>query len=424
MWNVAVNLIRQILQFMTMLVLVRLLPPASYGEFSVTTTVITFLTWISFSNFVSHTIQVGTEDDAHYQDHFTAGGVLQSGVFLIANALALGMRFSPTYVKVAPFVHVMSIGLLLGWPAEFRRVMLARRFAWQRIGLLNGIGFVAGAVAGPVLAWSGAGTYALLLPGLILPLPFIADLFLVERWRPTWAWSWPAYRPAFRFGLARITGGAAVGGRLMIESSVLGLALGLTGLGMFTRAVGLAQMFCTAFASELLAAIYPVLARVEGQQGNAARVGALVLRLVFWAALPIAVTLGTLSPQVVRVVYGAQWGPVVQLLPWALAVAVTYAMIVSANSLLLARQQQVRCLALDLMLLAGTLGSLALAPTWGARAYLQALLILQGLVLSVALRWLIQFQALDFRGIREALLPPSSLQRLAGHCPTGVSRPP
>jgi O-antigen/teichoic acid export membrane protein len=389
-----------------MLVLVRLLPPSSYGEFTLTTSIISFLTWVSFSNFISYTIQVKSDEDVHYQEHFTAGGILQLGVFILANIIGFLLSVFPAYASVAPYVHVMSITLLLGWPTELRRVMLARQFAWGRIVILNAIGIVTGAIAGPLLAFAGAGTYALLLPGLLVHIPFIYDLFINEKWRPTWAWSWAAYRPAYHFGLTRISSGAAVGGRSMIESSVLAATLGLAGLGIYTRSIGLAQMFCSKFASELLNAIYPLLTRVGENAESTVRIGGLVFRVVAWVTIPIAVTLGTMAPQVVYVVYGRQWDAVIPLLPWAMLLAILGSMSGAGSSLLLSRQQPKLSLAIDLILLAGTAGALFVSISNGSTAYLQALVIIHGLLLGVVLYWACKFNILNSKGIQNAILPP------------------
>ncbi len=92
----------------------------------------------------------------------------------------------------------MSITFLLEWPCELRRKMIEREFDWKRLRLLEAIGLIAGALLALSMAWAGAGTYTLLVPGMLVTLPFIYDLFVIEKWRPTWSWSWDRYRPAWR----------------------------------------------------------------------------------------------------------------------------------------------------------------------------------------------------------------------------------
>lgn len=405
-WSFGFNVLRDLLQFATMLVLVRLLAPSSYGEMTLTTSIITFATWISFSNFLSYIIQVQSDEDIHYQDHFTAGGVIQLFAFLLVNLIAICTKQFPVYHPVAPYVHLMSFSLVLNWPAEFRRIMLVRQHHWKRIGILNGIGIFAGAITGPLLALNGAGTYALLIPTLLMPLPFIYDLLIVERWRPTWQWSKESYRPAINFGLIRIAGGATVGVRLLIEATALTLYFGFAGLGVYTRALSLAQMFCSRITSELLASIYPVLTRIGSDDSNTRRIGGMVLRVVLWLAIPIAVTLGTLAPQVVHVVYGSRWVGVTPLLPWALLLAVLSSYTGATYTLLLSRQLPKYSLGIDVFNLIGTVVALWLFSEMGALVYLQALTFFQMVLVLISTCWLFNYHAINSGGLSLAVLPP------------------
>ncbi len=419
-WNTGFNLFRDLLQFGTMLVLVRLLEPAAYGQFGLVTSVIGFISIFSFNNFIAHTIQVRDEADVHYQDHFTAGAVMAGTMFVVTNLVAFALRWFESYAPVAMLVHVMSATLLLEWPCELRRKMLEREFDWKRLRLLHACGLLASALLAVALAAAGAGVYALLIPGMTVTLPFIYDLFLVQRWRPDWTWSWSNYRAAWRFGLTRIGSGTAVTGRQLVESATLVQVLGYTPLGILNRALGLAQMFCIKFASQLTYATYPILTRLNPNPENIARVNGLVLRIVAWVAIPVAVIFGALAAPVVQVVYGRQWMEVIPLLPWTMLWGVLMALAQTANRLLLAQQQPTRCLLADLLVLIGTAVILWLILALGIKAYLIGLAALQFIVLTLISVWLCRLRALRLAGLAQAVLPPAVAASMAyGLCEWG-----
>jgi O-antigen/teichoic acid export membrane protein len=405
-WNAGFNLFRDLLQFGTMLVLVRLLKPESYGELAVVTSVMGFLSIFSHNNFIAHILQVKDEAGARYQEHFTAGSVIQVSIFLITNLVALALYWVPTYAPIAPFLHVMSITFLLEWPCELRRKMIEREFDWKRLRLLQAIGLIAGALLALAMAWAGAGTYTLLVPGMLVTLPFIYDLFVSENWRPTWTWSWDRYRPAWRFGLTRIGSGLVGSGRQLLESGVLTVVIGFAMLGVFGRAIGLAQMFCQKFASQLMYAIYPILTRIDGRDGDPTRVGGLVLRIVAWTAMPIAVVFAELAEPVVRVVYGKNWADVTPLLPWAMTWGVLSALSTATYMLLLAKNQTRLCLYADIGTLIGTVIALVVVLPTGLIAYLGALSGFQLVVVGLLSFWLQRHRALSLSGIIHAFAPP------------------
>ena len=412
-WNTGFTLFRDLLQFGTMLVLVRLLSPESYGEFGLTNGIIGFMSIFAFNNFVGYTLQVQHDSETRYQEHFTAGGVIQVTLFLLANAVALGLRWIPAYSPVAPLVHAVSLTFLLEWPCELRRRMLERALDWRRLQVLHGLGLLLSAALSLALAWAGAGAFALLVPGMLVTAPFIFDLFVLQGWRPDWSWSWEAYRPAWRFGVARVGSGLVGGGRQLLESGVVTAVVGFASLGLLSRSIGLAIMFCHRVASQLLYAIYPILTRIEGGGGNQARAGTLVLRLVMWTVLPIAVTLSVLAEPVIRIVYGERWTAVIPLLPWAMAWGALAAGGHAAYMILLSRQQARLCFLSDLGVLGGTALALLLVLPHGMRHYLIAIVVIQAGALAFLLSMVTRVGSASASGVVAALLPPSVSAGLA-----------
>jgi len=405
LWNAGFNIFRDLLQFATMLVLVRLLDPEAYGQFGLVTSIIGFISIFSFNNFMTHTLQVKTDDEAHYQDHFTAGTVIQAALFVLCNLVAVCLWWIPTYEAIAPVVHAMSFLFLFAFPCDFRIKILERQLDWKRLRLLHAVGLVITTVAALLLAASGAGAYALLLPGILVTLPFIFDLFVNLKWKADWTWSWQRYRAAWQFGLSRVGSGLANNGRQLLESGVLAKVLGFATLGFVNRAMGLAQMFCMKFASQLLYALYPMLARQE--QGSPAfrRVSGLVLRSVAWVVIPLALILSVLAEPVVTTVYGSKWLEVIPLLPWGMAFGVAAALAHAAYMLVLASQRPNWCLALDCLGLAGTVICLLGLLPHGLIPYLAGVTCVQAILCLVTGAMLLRVRSLAWGGLAAALVP-------------------
>ena len=182
-----------------MLVLVRILPAEVYGQFGFVTALVGFLTLYSFREFLGQTLVVRDPDQVHYQDHFTAGAVLQVAVCLLANGIAVALRWFPAYAEVAPALHVMSVLFLLDLPSELRVKMLERALDWRRLRLLHAIGLLLCGALSVAMALGGWGVYALLVPTLAIPLVFGYDLWVRAGWRPVWTWSWQRFKPAWTF---------------------------------------------------------------------------------------------------------------------------------------------------------------------------------------------------------------------------------
>lgn len=414
MWNTAFAVFRNAVQFGVMLVLVRLLEPAAYGQFALATSIIGFVSLVSFTACLEHSLQARRDADVDFQLHFTAGAFFQIGCFVLANLVAVVAARFEDYAAAAPLVHGMSFIFLLSWPQEVRQKMLERAFDWRRMRLLQAVGLLLIAFGSLVMALAGAGAYALALPGLLMTVPFIYDLLYVQGWRPDWRFAGRRYLPALRFGLAELPNALAVRLRPLLEQGLIVSLLGFASVGFLNRAYGLAGMFCIGPAAELLAAIYPVMTRIEPGTAQYRRMCALVIRTVVWATIPIALLFAVLARPVVAVVYGDQWLAVVPLLPWTMLSAVLASLQQTLLRLMMAHNQIRALFVVNLMWLAGIALCLVLVlRPYGLIAYLAGLCVLQsGLVLVMA-TGLRQARGLNFEDLGHALLTALAAAGLA-----------
>lgn len=404
-WATGFQLFRDLVQFGLTLTLVRLLPADAYGQFGFITTLLGFFTLYSFREFLGHTIQVRDEAAVHYQDHFTAGAIVQVVTCALANLTAIAFRFMPAYAPAAPALHVMSILFLLDLPSEFRVKMLERNLDWRRLRSLQAIGFVAGGVLSIALALAGAGVYALLIPSLLIPIPFAYDLFVREGWRPTWAFSWERFGPAWRFGWTRIATVSFLAVASLTESAWLAKVLGFAPFGIYGRAVGLAQLLCGRAGSLLALAIYPVLTKIEPASASFQRASALYLRAIGWTVIPAALALALLAGPIVSLLYGAAWLAAIPLVPAATAAAALGALAQTGYTLLLANGRQGQCVVADAWKLVGTIAALAVLLPFGPNMYLIGLCVIQAAIGGIVLGFLWQGGAVTATAISAGTVP-------------------
>jgi O-antigen/teichoic acid export membrane protein len=419
-WTGGFQIFWDVLQFGVMLALVRLLPADVYGQFGFVSTVIGFLTLYSFREMLGHTLVVRDESAVNYQDQFTVGAVIQLGMCLVTNVVALVLRWLPDYAAAAPALHVMSLIFLLDLASELRVKMLERQLDWRRLRVLHGVGLLLSAALSIALAYAGWGVYALVVPLFVVPLPFIYDLFVTSGWRPTWRWSWASYRPAWQFGAARMTSVSFVTAAGLLESSWLVRAAGFAAFGVFGRAIGLAQRTCQRIGGIVGTSVYPILTKVEPGSAQYRRASALFLRSVTWVVVPIACVASLFARDVVGLLYGDRWLEVVPLLPWAMWGGAVAAVVQTSYTLLLAHQRPDRCLRADMWRFGGTVLMLVAALPFGVAGYLAGLVGVHLVSLGLVLRWLRLDGAVEGVGIRDAFLPPAAAAAVAGTVVIGL----
>jgi O-antigen/teichoic acid export membrane protein len=406
LWVTGLNVFRDLLQFATMLVLVRLLAPKAYGEFSLIGSVMVFFTVFSFRSFLEHTLQLRPGETVDYQSHFTAGGFMQFGMCALVNVTAGVLRYLPKYAEIAPILHVTSIFFVLDWASELRVKMLERELNWKRLRTLQAAGIAGNSALAITLAKLGFGVYALVLPGMMATLPFIWDLFFRSGWRPNWSWNAANYRASWSYGWTRIMAGMLTTARPVIEGAVIVQFTGFSQLGFMSRAVGLSVLCCQKMPSVLTMTLYPVLTRMARKSAAFERANSLVLRLVGWMAIPCAILFSLVAHPLVRLVYGSKWDAAIPLLPYALAGGTAGALYQATTMLMLADVQHRGCAVAELLTLASLVVCLFAVLPHGIAWYLAAVAAVQGIVLLWMLRSLRRTGALTSRAIVRGVVAP------------------
>ncbi|MGH8050043.1 MAG: oligosaccharide flippase family protein [Arenimonas sp.] len=403
LWSAGLTLFRDGLQFLQMLVLVRLLDPSVYGLAGYGYTLINFLGLISFQHVVNHIIQMRANQEVDYDQHFTFGVLLNGTLFLVTNVLALLLPYFGEYSHLQPIIHVLSLTFLLSVPGDLRQRMLERNHQWKYLRPLQMIAMLLTVVSGIIMALAGAGVYALILPAMSVGFVFTIDLFFIARWRPHWRWNKSDYRDALSFGLNRAGSNALNGGRKLFESTLITQYFQFSSLGIFGRAEGLANMFCGRVAQQTLASLYPVITRAEPHSERFQRIAGLVLRSVAWVIMPIAVFFALQADNIIHVLYGQKWLAVVPLLPLAMAVAVAQSLGSSTYSLLLANEERKLCLRSDMAAFVLGVCTIWLVVPFGMHTYLWAAIGVNVIIACVLVVLLVRSNGLNLKDFMHSI---------------------
>jgi teichuronic acid exporter len=407
LWSAGLNLLRDVLQFGQMLILVRLLDPATYGMAGLATTFINFIGLISFQHVIPHVLQVRGDSDVNYHQHFTAGVVLNALLFLIANAVAFGLHFTWQYAHLQLLLHILSLTFLISVPVDMRIKMLERDHNWRRLRTLQMAGIVISIAGGIGMALYGAGVYALIVPGLLATSVFLFDLFLFSGWRLHWQWNYDSYRDALHFGFNRAGSNALNGGRTLLQNMLITQHFQFSALGLFGRAEGLANMFCGRIAQEVSNALYPVITRAEAQSERFQRISGLVLQSVAWAVIPIAAFFSLEAENIVKIIYGTKWLAVIPLLPLGMAIGVTVSIGSTAYRLLMANDQSQLCLRSDMAAFAMAAPAMMILIPQGLIPYLMGATFVGVAIAAILVALLIRTRGLRIERLIVALVPPT-----------------
>jgi len=314
--------------FLANIALIRLLTPAIYGEFALAMFFVTLFDLVGKSGLnyaFAHHRTVNGESLGTLLVLSLLIGAASLGLALLSAPILLAAGYAPMIpVIIAATIGVQFIGIWL-WPFA---VVLESELRFKPLAVATSIAMALSYAPAFGLALSGQGQYSLLAQSLTNSLLAMAAmcvyLFRAQRHLLQMRWR---YRPALarqllRFGLTTGLGNFVSTLLVQVDNFILGTLAGTTALGYYDRAYRVAQ-----WPSQLLlplvgrAAVFTY-NQLRDDQARLQRSVTMVLWTSANLAIPIALALFFSAPELVPLVFGAQWAPAVPLLRILLVVSV------------------------------------------------------------------------------------------------------
>jgi PST family polysaccharide transporter len=329
--------------FVSMIVLVRLLPPTEYGRAAAATGILALINCFNCSYFIAQALQLHEAEEPDWSAHWTAGFYIQLGLFIACNVIALACWMLPAYRPMAVLLHVASIGLLIDCPNQISLTRLRRDLDYRTLRLVQAVCTLVTVISSISLALAGAGAVALVVGSNVLHgIPQGLHLLLVRRWRPPprwWHWpNWKEYRSPLRFG-AQLSGSALLtAARGMLEATVLPATIGYEAVGLLNRAQVLFSTTVGRVAAVVVETVYPLLPRSAGNPEQFSRHATLFVRTMLLVSIPGAVFVGIEGPTLSRVLYGAKWIAADSLIlpstifAWSISTVLIFATVLQARN--------------------------------------------------------------------------------------------
>lgn len=239
------------------------------------------------------------------------------------------------------------------------------------------------------LAWKGSGVWSLVWGRLGAAATACVAAWALASYRPRWQFSWARARELVGYG--RYVAGAGVVSFLVvnIDDAIVVWLAGMEALGYYNRAYLLANLPATAIAHLANRVAFPAYARLRDQPSGPGPLCGRLLQAVGLLSLPLGLGLGLLAGPFVLGVLGAQWRPVILLLPWLALYGLLRALLSNTGPLFNALGFPQAILKVNLLQLGVLLVALyPLVDRWGGLG--ASLGVLAGTLLSapLALRYL------------------------------------
>lgn len=322
-------------------VLARLLSPHDYGLIGMVAVFTGFVAMFKDAGLSLATVQRPEINFEQISTLFWVNVTLSVAITLVMIALAPLIGWFYSEPRLVLITVATAVGFIFGGLAVQHEALLKRQMRFYALSVIAFLSMMIGYAVGIVLAWRGAGYWALVFSQLALLATNAACVWLVCRWRPGRPRRNTGVRSMLSFG-GNVTGYGLINYLSNNSGNLLvGRMFGPLPLGLYTKAAQLLSLPTEQINEPLATVSIPALSRLVDTPERYRQAYLRIMEKVIMVTMPAIALMIATSDWVVRIVLGSQWTDSAKLVVF-MGVAALFQPVMSTAGWLLVSQGRVR----------------------------------------------------------------------------------
>lgn len=335
-WLGSGQLFRQVLAFATNIALARMLFPDDFGLFG-----------MAFA--AAEIAQILTDfglGAAIIQRRETSPVVLTTCFWL---NLGVGVTVSLLLLALSPWISTyflrpeltwllvpLGVNMIIAAAIVVPQALLTQQLKFREITTAQTLGSIVASVGTISLAAAGAGVWSLVLQPVIGNVIACTAMYRLSRWWPTGRFNFSAVRDMMSFS------GHLLGNSLLscigrnLHAGILGRLLGSSALGMYNLASGVTGTVVFQVSSVIVRVLFPTLANLRDEPQRIQSAWFKACSAIAIAAFPAMAGVIAVAADLVPVVFGSQWIPMIDVLRILCGVMALQSVLTTSGTVLMA----------------------------------------------------------------------------------------
>ena len=302
------------MQWVTIIILARLLSPSDFGLIGMVMVVIGFVGLFKDLGTSAAVIQRKGVSEELLSSIFwvnVAFGVLAMVVLFVLSPLAASLYHEP---RLTPLLGVLSLTVFISGLSVLQQAILERDLAFHTLAKVEISAIACGSVVAVGLAMLGAGVWSLVYQSLTVTLVTTVLLWVSSAWRPKMIFCWTEVKLVSSYSL-NLTGFNIFNYFARnADYLLIGRFLGAQDLGYYTLAYRIMLYPLQSISAVIGRVMFPVYSQIQDDDVMFRRVYLNVAGGIALITFPMMLGLMALSGPFVLTAFGSQWRPVVLLL--------------------------------------------------------------------------------------------------------------
>ena len=295
------------LQFVTTIILARLLSPTEFGLIGIANIFILFANTINQLGIASSIVQRKEIDEGHLSTAFWINII--TGMVLCVLMIFISFPAASFFRNDAaqPVIATLSFIFILGALRIVQNAQFSRKLEFKKIARVEIWELFLNSVMTITLAVYGFKVWSLVYGRLFGVFMGVLIAWGQSTWRPKFIFNIKKFKELFRFGIHAMSVNILTYFGTNVDYIIVGRFLGASPLGIYTMAYNLVTLPRRKLSSVITGVAFPAFSRIQDQHERFARNYLKMLTYISFFTFPLLAGLCVLSPIFVRVLLGAKW---------------------------------------------------------------------------------------------------------------------
>lgn len=308
-WSIIDHFSHYGITFIIGIFLARLLTPREFGLIGMTTLFIAVSQSVIDSGFTQALIRKQNCTQTDYSTAFyfniVVGLVLYFTMFLSAGAIS--KFFNEPQLKF--ILQVLGIGLIINAFTIIQRARLTKRIDFKLQTKISVISSIVSGIVGIVLAFYGYGVWSLVIKTLITYALSSILLWLWNRWKPSFIFSWLSFKELFGFGSKLLISGLIDTVYKNIFLLIIGKFFSASELGFYSRADQFKNLASSSITTVIQRVSYPVLASLQNDIPRLKSAYQTIIKSTMLITFIVMIVMAAVAKPLVITLIGEKWLP-------------------------------------------------------------------------------------------------------------------
>ena len=297
------------INFLTNLVLARLLMPEDFGAIAMLAIFLAVSNIFIQGGLGAALIQKKNPDHLDYSTVFYWNLVVAAIFYLL---LFVSAPFIAEYYAlplVKPLLRVQSLVLLIQSFSIVQYTQLQKQMNFRALAIRNMAAALAGTLIAIPLALRGFGAWSLVASAILASIVNVLLLWKMSSWRPAWEFSLASLKTLFSFGGLMLLSSLAETLYMNLQGLIIGKRFSAGDLGYFSQAKKLEEIPVTGLSSIVNDVTFPAFSSLQDDPDRLLAGVRKSTKALTFLNFPIMVLLMIVAQPLICLLYGSKWGP-------------------------------------------------------------------------------------------------------------------